>query len=386
MQRIPPDPSAHVQNPFRIGERVSGEHFTDRADEVARIVRAMRHPSRLLVYGPRRMGKSSAIEVARERVRADSGIVVRADLGGATSVAEVADRLLTSVAREVRQPEPWLREWIAALSLELTADPSGAPVLRLRSHRTKGERLPGLGDVLDRLDVLAGEGDRPVCVVLDEFQRLVEFGPERAAWELRDVIQGHHRLSYVCAGSEEGVIEALTDRDGPFHGAFERLWMGPLPREHFARWIDDRLRGSGVEAPQGLGEAAIARAGPRTEDVLKLARQLWFRGAASGRLASEDFDRALEDIVRADRGLFEKLWSGLTPHQRNVLRAVAAEVEALTGADVRERYDLRSGSAVSQAVEAMVARGLLARTSEGRVVLDDPFFAAWVRSETPPGL
>ena len=47
--------------PFRVGEHVTGEFFTDRADEVKKILRFMRDPSRLLVYGERRHGKSSAI-------------------------------------------------------------------------------------------------------------------------------------------------------------------------------------------------------------------------------------------------------------------------------------------------------------------------------------
>jgi hypothetical protein len=300
-------------------------------------------------------------------------------------VPEVADRLLTSLAREVSGDAGWLSEWIRALSLELTADPSGAPILRLRVRPPAGDRLPGLREVLDRLDRLAAEGARPVCVVLDEFQRLVDFGPQRAAWELRDIIQGHHHASYVCAGSEEGVIEVLTARDGPFHGAFERLWMGPLPRQHFARWIDDRVRSSGVAADPGVGEATIDRAGPRTEDVLKLARQLWFRGAASGRLTAGDVDAALIDIVRGDRGVFEKLWASLTPHQRNVLRAVAGGATAPTSAEARERYGLLSGSAVSQALDALESRGLLARP-EREIAFDDPFFGAWIRSESPPGL
>jgi hypothetical protein len=374
-----------VENPFRIGERVSGQHFTDRADEVGRIVRAMLHPSRLLIYGPRRMGKSSAIEVASERVRGDGGLVVRADLGGVTSVSEVADRLLTSLARDGRWDAGRLREWLRALSLELTADPSGAPLLRMRIRPPAGDRLPGLRDVLDRLEREAADAERPVCVVLDEFQRLVDFGPERAAWDLRDIVQGHHHLSYICAGSEEGVIEALMARDGPFHGAFERLWMGPLPHEHFARWIDDCFRSSGIVVEPGIGDAAIDLAGPRTEDVLKLARQLWFRGAASARLEAGELDAAMDDIVRGDRGVFERLWDGLTPHQQNVLRAVAGGTPALTSAETRERYGLLSGSAVSQALDALVARGLVART-EGATTFDDPFFGAWVRSESPPGL
>jgi uncharacterized protein len=383
-----------MDNPFRIGERVSGEYFTDRAEEVKRIHRAMRDPSRLLVYGPRRMGKSSAIQVAADRFSQEGGIAVRADLGGATGTTEVADRLLTSLARAVPSGNPVrLSDWIQALRLELTADPAGAPVLRLGVRppdglgaRRVGEgSLGGLAAVLDRLDRMGAEGEAPVCVVLDEFQRLVEFGTDRAGWELRDLMQGHHHLSYVCAGSEEGIIEDLTAGDGPFHGAFERLYVAEMPRDHFARWIGDRMRSGGLKVADGVGADVIDRAGPRTEDVLKLARQVWFQSMARGRLEPGDVDDALSAIVRADRGVFETLWAGLTPHQRNVLRAVAGGAEALTSADVREHYNLRSASAVSQAVDAHLKRGLLAR-ARGVVVFEDPFFGAWVRKELPPGV
>ena len=40
-------------NPFRIGERVRGAWFTDRADEVRTVTRAMTDRGRLLLWGPR---------------------------------------------------------------------------------------------------------------------------------------------------------------------------------------------------------------------------------------------------------------------------------------------------------------------------------------------
>jgi hypothetical protein len=64
---------------------------------------------------------------------------------------------------------------------------------------------------------------------------------------------------------------------------------------------------------------------------------------------------------------------------------VAGGAEALTSAAVRKHYDLRSTSAVSQAVDALLKRGFLAR-AQGMVVFEDPFLGAWVRKELPPGV
>ena len=49
-------------NPFRIHGLVAGDYFTDRVKELKRLVHALTEPgSKLLVYSPRRMGKTSAV-------------------------------------------------------------------------------------------------------------------------------------------------------------------------------------------------------------------------------------------------------------------------------------------------------------------------------------
>jgi len=104
-------------NPFRIGTHVTGEHFTDRAAEVTRIRYAMRQPTRLLVFGPRRMGKSSAIAVAEERARKDGVLVVRADLSTASALVDVANRLLRSLSAQ--RKKGWLTDLAGRLQLKL---------------------------------------------------------------------------------------------------------------------------------------------------------------------------------------------------------------------------------------------------------------------------
>lgn len=95
------------ENPFRIGEHVSGYHFADREAEVARVREAMLSASSLLVYGPRRMGKSSTIQNAAAAARRSrpKPIVVTADVATATNLFDVSARLLRSLYLETR----WLK-------------------------------------------------------------------------------------------------------------------------------------------------------------------------------------------------------------------------------------------------------------------------------------
>jgi AAA+ ATPase superfamily predicted ATPase len=376
--------AATPHNPFRTAEHVAGPFFTDRADEVGAVVRAMRDRGRLLVTGARRMGKSSVIGVAAERVRAEGGVVVHADLATAASVVEVADRLLGAVSAVEPRGER-LVEWARSLSPVVTLgfDEGGSPRLGIglesRPRGGEGERAL-LERVLDRLEAVAERESAPVVVVLDEFQRLSELGGEAAEWLLRNRMQENRRTGYVCAGSKEGLIRELLRPRRAFYKFFDQLHVGAIDRAHLARWIDDRLGGSGVYAA-GVGAALIERVGPRTQDVVQAARTLWFQAALSGRAGPDAVEAAIAEIVANDDTGLRRGWEELTPLQQRVVRAVAAGAQELHSQATRERFELGPSSSVTTALDALTSRSILAREN-GAIGFENPYFREWVRRQT----
>ncbi len=374
-----------TQSPFRIGDHVTGAFFTDRADEVSRIIRALREPTRLLVFGPRRVGKSSAIAVAMERARSEGVLVVRADLSTASSLVDVANRLLHSLSGQ--RPKERLAELAAGLSPHVTLsfdEASGAPRLAFgvarRRDAEEGQRR-SLESVIERLAEGAGESER-VAVVLDEFQAIRRLGGESGEWYLRDLIQRHGELSFVCAGSEVTLIQEMLGKDRAFFRAFELLHLGPMDADHLGRWIDDRLTGAGVAA-KGVGAAVIEAVGPRTQDVLQVARHVHARGVGAGAARAADVEEAVLDVVREEDPVIRTTWLNLTAHQQNVLRAVASGVEQLFASATRERFGLSTSSTVATAVDALESRGILFREGDA-ITFDSPFVRRWVVREALP--
>lgn len=374
-----------AESPFRIGSHVSGAFFTNRADEVKRIRQALREPTRLLVFGVRRMGKSSAIGVASDRAREDGVLVVRADLSTASGMVDVANRLLHSLSRQ--RPRERLAEFASSIAphVSLTFDGvTGAPRVVFGVERRtapEDQQRHSLEQVVDGLAALVGKREERVAVVLDEFQAVRRFGGEAAEWHLRDLLQRNGKLSFVCAGSEVTIIRDMLAQERAFFRMFELLHLGPLDPEHLSRWIDSRLEGAGV-APAGAGCDIIARVGPRTQDILQVARHVHARGLGPGKVGKQVVEAAVGDVVGEEDPVIRAIWSNLTTHQQNVLRAVASGAEQLFSVPVRERFGLPTSSSVSAAVDALESRGLLVRDSDsGRVVFDSPFVRIWVERE-----
>ena len=152
-------------NPFRIHGTVSGPYFTNREREVARFRDVLSEPTaKLVVYGHRRMGKTSALEVAARSIRDDGGHAVMADLSTASTITDLGNRILEGVATSLGRR--W-REVLGGLidrfggTLKLTSDPATGLVIpsldvSLRDAPADAQSTT-LVQVLDTIDALAAD-------------------------------------------------------------------------------------------------------------------------------------------------------------------------------------------------------------------------------------
>ena len=60
-----------MKNPFLFGPLVSGDQFYDRADIERELLRAIENGTNVLLYGPRRYGKTSLVARVADRLRVD---------------------------------------------------------------------------------------------------------------------------------------------------------------------------------------------------------------------------------------------------------------------------------------------------------------------------
>ena len=371
--------------PFRIGEQVTGSHFTDRQPEVRRVVEAMAAPTRLLLYGERRQGKSSIMRQAERRASRSGVLVAWNDIATATGLEEVSQRLLASLPFEWRwREELQLRLVRAQLRVEAKVDALGRPALALvpaLRPLSDVEARTQLESIVLTLDRIAEEKAQQIAIVLDEFQAIERLAP-RGGWVLRDLMQTTHHLSWICAGSELSLIEDLIGEDGPFYRFFESIAVGPIDGAHLASWIEARLAGAGLEVAPGTGADIIRSAGPRTQDCLQLARAVFAEAGAHGKVGPGEVVAALRRSVLADGDRFQTLWENVADSHRRVLRALAAGESQLTATSVRDRYGLPTSAAVTKAIRVLRERRYL-RSREPHAI-DDPFFREWILLRAMP--
>lgn len=381
-------------NPFRIHGTVTGEYFTDREAELAAFKRILLEPAaKMVVYGDRRTGKSSTLEAAVTEINEAGGHAIIADLSTATTLTDVGNRILEGSAKSLG------KRWNTIFgnligrfqgSIKFNTDPvTGIPVpsfdVSLRDAPIETQST-SLGQVLDTIDALAAERKIHIGIVLDEFQEISEIGGERAEWNLRGIVQKHQHISYIFAGSKPHVIRRMLGKNRAFYQLADEYPFGPIDAYHMATWIEERMRSVGL-GPFGVGVECVRIAGPRTRDIVALARKCADRSMPGQEITTEAVHDAFVELLDEKDDGIRAWWDSLTQIQQNLLRAVAASPKGLTTKSTLKRFSLPSSGSATNTAKALVDDGRLVKVKSGSgYVFDSPFDRGWVILHTLPDI
>lgn len=380
-----------MENPFIFGSELEPGQLVDREEEVRQVVRTMTGRQKLFLIGPRRFGKTSILNVAQQEARAKGAIVLRHDAEAYPTFEALVNAIIASAARElttaIKRAGEQVVKFFGALRPQVTYDATAqtwSASLGVGDRRAERSAIL-LVDALDGVAKMAADIDRPVSVVIDEFQHLIEVGGETVERQLRATIQRHSRVSYVFAGSKTALLDDMTLSPArPFYRLGSRLLLGPIPRKNFA----EAVRQGFAEAKFSIDADALERLFELAEDVpynvQALANMSWEIVRSQdgvGRLTVAGLDRALDQLVSQDSPFYSKLWNLCTQPQQRALTAMAVmRGKGLHAQEVLQRFRL-TPSLMTKSLNALASRDIIRReetVDEVRWRLEDPFFAAWL--------
>jgi hypothetical protein len=372
-------------NPFRYGALALDEAFANRERELAELVADVQNGQDVVIFAPRRYGKSSLLWRAMSRLGSRRVLVAHVDLMTTPNKEKLAEKLADSLYENVASVLERAREKSLAPFHNLTVQPTITidPLDgRLRFTFDIGRRPADIDATLERLFALPGElgagRRRTVALVLDEFQEVVEIDPQLPKL-MRSVFQEQPEVAHVYLGSRRHVMERIfNDENEPFWRSAKSMELGPIEPEPFTKFIAARFRETGKRVEPQVVDELLARTGGHPYATQELAYFLWAQTASGGVAGAPEAESALEAVIRAEDAHFSAVWERAAKAQRLLLRALAAEQPGRPfSVDYRRRHDLPSASNAQKAARALVERELVA-SSEGAYWIAEPFLAEWI--------
>ena len=363
-----------MENPFKFGGLVTGRDFADRESEMDEILKEVRSGTNIMLFSPRRMGKSSLLAELVRRHSAEF-IFVYVDLYGITSKTRMVEvfmsALVNSAFGTVKKIAAGIKDVVKGSRLRLVIGDSGEPCVEL----SVGEpSVPEIQDMLDIPEGIAKKRGKRIVIVFDEFQEIGSLDGVALLKAMRSRIQAHKHVSYIFAGSKRHLLMSIfEEREGAFFKSAKPVELGPIPRADFARFLVDRFSAGGGRLDPEAAGAVVDASGGNSYYVQQISHEL-FNISARPRWP-EDVDSAVNATLAHQSPAFQFIWDSLKSRtQRRYLIAASQEGKVKSWSAMVEKYGLKSVSHVQKAVKQLDARGI---TENGAVV--DPMFALWLR-------
>lgn len=376
-----------MNNPFVYGKEVRGYQFYDRHASCEELYGYLKDGStNVVLYAPRRYGKTSMVIRVLERMKAEGFDCLLFDVSKVATVEKFCEAYATAVY-SVYGGLPEIGNKIAQYLLHL--HPTVSFTAKGVSVRFEyGERMneASLTDVLYLPERLAAETKRPIVIAFDEFQDIGTLSRSmRLESVFRSAIQSHRNARYVFFGSKTHMMKRMFGASSrPFYKSAFNMKIGKPPREESAEFVSSRFGNEGITVD---GEAL--------ERILEVSENIpYYLQAVSGlvfgaverrngeRVKVEDVDEALARFVDSNADLYAEILRNLSPAQRAMIEALAEEPVGRLDEAYRRRHGLSGLSSVHSALTGLVNRGLVESEAKGYAI-GDPIFARYIRTESP---
>jgi uncharacterized protein len=378
------DRTRAATNPFRYGSLALDEAFTDREREIAELKADALNGQDVVLFAPRRYGKSSLTwRVAGELV-AEGALVAQVNLMTTPTITQLAEKLARAIHEDIASRLFRAKERLRIFQglrvrPTVTVDPEDGS---LSFSFDSAPRVEDIRATLERLlelpGQLAGERRRQVVLIFDEFQEVVEIDPSLPRL-MRSVFQEQPEVAHLYLGSKRHMMERIfNDENEPFWRSAKQMELGLIERGPFSEYIKRQFARSRRRISAAATEAVLAATHGHPYATQELCYFLWQSTPAGAAASERDVAEAISAVLNSEHAHFSLVWESASAHQRLLLRALAAEPGRPLAADYRRRHALPGASSVQRALGALEGAELIGR-SAGEAWIVEPFLAQWLR-------
>jgi hypothetical protein len=374
-----------AQNPFRYGALALDDAFTDRETELDELISDIRNGQDVVIFAPRRYGKSSLVWRVSEELAKEGVLVAQVNLMTTPTKEKLAEKLAETIHEDIASTLFRARERLRVfqglrITPVVTVDPNTG---RLGFSFDAGRQPQDVDATLERLlelpGQLAGERGRQVALVLDEFQEIVDIDPNLPKL-MRSVFETQPEVAHVYLGSKRHMMERIfSDENEPFWRSAKRMELDVIAPPLFRGYIEAQFTKSGRTVDAAIVDRVLDVTGGHPYATQELCYFLWEETPKGGTATMEQYESALTKLLRSEHAHFGLIWDKSAKAQRLVLQALAAEPGRPLSRDYRRRHGLPAASSVQRAVEALIKEELVAKDGRGEYRIVEPFLAEWLQ-------
>lgn len=369
--------------PFIFGVATSGDNFTDREKETARLLSNFQHGVNTVLISPRRWGKTSLVQKVCRLTQSDKLKIVYLDIFSCRSDGDFYNAFAAAVLKQTSSKwDEWVENaklFLSRISPRISLGPD--PMSDFSISLELNPKSDDIDEILQLPEKIAQKKGINIVVCIDEFQQIAEFKDSKTFQKrLRSVWQLQKSVSYCLFGSKMHLMNELFEkRNLPFYKFGDAVYLPKISTSDWVEYICGRFEATGKHISEELAEKICRTVDNHSSYVQQLAWLVWIQTKEVA--TDQNFEDAFQDIVDQNTPLFEKQTESLTTYQMNFLRAIVNGVhKEFTTQEVLQKYQLGSSANVSTVKRALIKKELI-ETEKQQVIIPDPVMRIWLKRE-----
>jgi len=369
--------------PFIFGVATSGDNFTDREKETARLLSNFTYGVNTVLISPRRWGKTSLVKKVCTLVQSDKLKIVYLDIFSCRTNREFYDAFASAVLKQTSSKFDEIIEnakiFLSRISPKFTigADPMSDFSMSLEINPKSDD----VDEILQLPEKIAQKKGVRIVICIDEFQQIAEFKDSKTFQKrLRTIWQLQQSVSYCLFGSKKHLMNELFEKKSlPFYKFGDSIYLPKISTADWILYICERFESTGKHISKELAEKVCIAVNNHSSYVQQLAWLLWIQTEKEA--TEQNFTDAYQDLIDQNSPLFEKQAENLSAYQMNFLRALVDGIQSeFTSAEILQKYQFSSSANVSTIKRALIKKELI-EIENKQVQLADPVMKLWLKQE-----
>ncbi len=367
-------------NPFSYGTIVKGDFFFDRKEELEKIVSTLQGGNNLVLFAPRRYGKTSLVFKAMDILENQGFRCIYFDFYPIYSPESFAELFINAIRKREKNLNKLvqvLASLVKTIRPKLSFDNSGNPEFGIEFTETKVS-VSTIADLID-LPEKNNEPGQKTIVIFDEFQdvsKLESIGFEAL---LRSRIQQHQNVKYIFLGSKTHLLnDMFNNKNRSFYNSAFQMQLGALPELDTIQYLKERFDKDDLIITEESALLLISQAGNIPYYIQLLASEVWQHSVNTyNQISNEIIKICADKIIFLKRDFYFELFDRQSIMQKKLLKALAIDGENIFSSAYIKKHRLSASSTVQKSASVLLDNGVIER-SGNIYFIGDPFFKKFI--------
>ncbi len=369
-------------NPFSYGTVVRGDYFYDRKEECDRIVATLSNGNNMVLFAPRRYGKTSLVFRVIEQLEEMGHTCVYMDFLPVYSIESFVGFYLHAIEKKqnnLKRLVQIITNVVKNIRPKLSFDSNGNPEFGIDLTESIVS-VQTLSEVLDLPEKLAQPGKKTI-IIFDEFQEITKLNKYGFESLLRSKIQKQEHVNYLFLGSRTHLLnDMFNNKNRAFYNSASHMQIGPLPHDETIVFLQEKFGLSGIDIGTQLALYLIEQSGDIPYYIQLLAAEVWQYMITSQALVTKEIiDACVKRIVELKQDYYFELYDHQSVMQKQLLKALIQGGDNIFSANYTKRYRLSAASTTQKSVLVLMDSGIIDKT-DNCYFISDPFFKRFLQN------